>query len=88
MVAQVEIYSSTFCPYCLRAKKLLDRKGTPYTVIDVDAEPGRRDEMKTRANGRRTVPQIFIDDRHVGGCDDLLELDFDGELDSMLGLAN
>ncbi len=84
-MAQVEIYSSMFCPFCHRAKRLLASKGVAFTEIDVDAEPARRAEMIERAGGRRTVPQIFIDGRHVGGCDDLHALDRAGKLDSILG---
>lgn len=84
-MAQVEIYSSMFCPFCHRAKRLLASKGVAFTEIDVDAEPERRAEMVRRANGRRTVPQIFIDGAHVGGCDDLHALDRAGRLDPMLG---
>lgn len=84
-MAQVEIYSSMFCPFCHRAKRLLASKGVAFTEIDVDAEPARRAEMIERAGGQRTVPQIFIDGRHVGGCDDLHALDRAGKLDSILG---
>ena len=84
---QVDIYTTPICPFCARAKKLLDRKGVAYTEIDVMMNPGKRQEMVRRADGRTSVPQIFIDDRHVGGCDDLFELDFDDELDPMLGVA-
>jgi glutaredoxin 3 len=86
-VAKVEMYSSIFCPFCARAKHLLSQKGVAIEEIDVDTSPGRRAEMMERANGRHTVPQIFIDDRHVGGSDDLAALERDGKLDGMLGLA-
>ncbi|MFN4087468.1 MAG: glutaredoxin 3 [Alphaproteobacteria bacterium] len=86
-MAKVEIYSSMFCPYCHRAKRLLDSKGVAYEEIDVDAEPGRRREMTERAGGRRTVPQIFIDGRHMGGCDDIHALDRQGKLDPLLGAS-
>jgi glutaredoxin 3 len=86
-VAQVEIYSSMFCPFCSRAKHLLTQKGVAFVEIDVDTSPGRRNEMLDRANGQRTVPQIFIDDHHVGGSDDLAALDRAGKLDGMLGLG-
>ena len=86
-MAEVVIYSSLFCGYCARAKKLLEAKGVSYQDIDITAEPGRKPEMVDRAGGRTTVPQIFIDGRHVGGCDDLHALDADGKLDGLLGLA-
>lgn len=86
-MAQVEIYSSMFCPFCTRAKHLLTTKGVDFIEIDVDTSPGRRNEMLERANGQHTVPQIFIDDQHVGGSDDLAALDRAGKLDGMLGLG-
>ena len=86
-MAQVEIYSSMFCPFCSRAKHLLKQKGIEFIEIDVDTSPGRRTEMLQRANVRHTVPQIFIDDHHVGGSDDLAALDNAGKLDGMLGLG-
>lgn len=86
-MAQVEIYSSMFCPFCSRAKHLLAQKGVEFIEIDVDTSPGRRNEMLQRANGQHTVPQIFIDDSHVGGSDDLAALDRAGKLDGMLGLG-
>lgn len=84
---EVIIYSTAFCPYCTRAKQLLDNKNIKYTDIRVDENPERRSEMEQRANGRTSVPQIFIDDHHVGGFDDMVELDIDDELDPMLGIA-
>ena len=86
-MAKVEIYSSMFCPYCARAKNLLSQKGIDFDEIDVDTIPGRRNEMLQRANGRHTVPQIFIDNHHIGGSDDLAALERDGKLDRLLGLA-
>ncbi|BBK30781.1 glutaredoxin 3 [Stella humosa] len=83
-MATVEIYSSPWCGYCARAKTLLDRKGVAYTDIDVDADTKRRDEMTKRAGGRTSVPQIFIDGVHVGGCDELYALDRARKLDPML----
>ncbi len=80
----VEIYTTPLCGFCHAAKRLLDKKGVAYTEIDVAADPGRRPEMIERSGGRRTVPQIFIGDTHVGGCDDLFELESDGELDKLL----
>lgn len=78
------MYSTAVCPYCVRAEALLTRKGVTVTEkIRVDLDPGRRDEMITRT-GQRTVPQIFIGDYHVGGCDDLFALDRAGKLDPLL----
>ena len=84
---QVEIYTTMFCPYCARARALLERKGVDYTEIDIIEEPQRRDEMIRRAEGRTSVPQIFIDGEHIGGCDDLYALDRAGALDARLGRA-
>lgn len=84
MTAKVEIYSSPFCGYCARAKSLLSRKGVDYVDYDVLADTARRTEMTARAGGRTTVPQIFIDGRHVGGCDDIHALDAAGQLDKLL----
>ena len=83
-MAIVEIYSKAFCSYCVRAKRLLDSKQITFTEYAIDTEPGRRQEMIQRANGRTTVPQIFIDGRHVGGCSDLLELEMSGKLNALL----
>lgn len=84
MSVKVEIYTTRVCPYCVRAKALLRRKGVRFVEYDVTNDPERRAEMVQRAHGHRTVPQIFIDDRHVGGCDDLYALDRRGELDPLL----
>ena len=84
MTAKVEIYSSQFCGYCARAKALLSKKGVDYVDYDILADSSLRDEMVKRAGGRTSVPQIFIDDRHVGGCDDLHALDRAGGLDPLL----
>ncbi len=80
----VEIYTSPICGYCHRAKTLLDRKGVAYTEHDVFSAPGVKAEMMQRANGARTVPQIFIDGQPIGGCDELHALEREGELDPML----
>lgn len=80
----VEIYTTRTCPYCVAAKSLLTKKGVAYKEIDVGADPSQRATMMQRANGRRTVPQIFIGGTHVGGCDDLHALDHAGKLDPML----
>lgn len=82
----IEVYSSLWCPFCARAKALLDRKGVEYREIDVDRDPNLRQQMMRRAGGRRTVPQIFVDGRHVGGSDDLAALERAGELDALLGI--
>lgn len=84
MAAKVEIYTSPFCGYCYRAKKLLGEKGVAFTEYDVMADSALRDEMMRRAPGRTTVPQIFIDGRNIGGSDDLHALERDGKLDALL----
>jgi glutaredoxin 3 len=83
-MAKVEIYTTMWCPFCHRAKGLLTAKGAPFTEVDVDMTAGARDEMVARSGGRRTVPQIFIDGRHVGGSDDLAALERAGKLDALL----
>jgi len=83
---KVVIYSTAVCPYCMRARKLLDKKNAEYIDIRIDHEPQYRTEMEAKS-GRTSVPQIFIDDYHVGGFDDLSELDFDGKLDELLGIS-
>jgi len=84
MTAKVEIYTKVFCGYCSRAKRLLDDKGVDYEEYDITLGGPKRAEMLQRAHGRSTVPQIFIDDRHVGGSDDLYELERGGRLDALL----
>lgn len=86
-MAKVEIYSSMWCPYCSRAKRLLQSKGVDFVEYDLDEDPGLRSRMLERSGGARTVPQIFVDDRHVGGCDELYALDRSGKLDPMLQVA-
>jgi glutaredoxin 3 len=83
-MARVEIYTKAFCPYCARAKRLLEDKGAVYEEFEISMGGPRRAEMLARAYGRATVPQIFIDGRHVGGSDDLQALDREGRLDSLL----
>ena len=83
----VRIYTTPICPYCARAKSLLEKKGVAFHEISLDEEPNRRPEMVQRANGGRTVPQIFINGEHVGGSDDLHALDRAGRLDAKLGIA-
>lgn len=80
----VEIYTSPLCGYCHAAKRLLTQKGISFSEIDVLSNPDRKPEMIQRANGVRTVPQIFVGDAHVGGCDDLFALDRAGKLDALL----
>jgi len=84
MAAKVEIYTWSSCPYCIRAKGLLDEKGVEYSEYSIDGDEDARAKMKTRSNGRSSVPQIFIDDLHVGGCDDIYALDDRGELEPLL----
>jgi glutaredoxin 3 len=81
---QIEIYTTPYCPYCIAAKELLNRKGAVFIEIDVSGNSKRRAEMTKRANGGYTVPQIFIGKTHVGGCDDLYALDGEGKLDPLL----
>ena len=84
---RVEIYSTLFCPYCARAKSLLEKKGVAFINIDVIEDTSKRDEMVRRSGGRQTVPQIFIDGEHIGGSDDLYALDRAGKLDVKLGIT-
>ena len=83
-MSRVEIYTRDYCYYCDSAKKLLDRKGIGFSEIDITGKPERRVEMIDRANGRTTVPQIFIGATHVGGCDDLYALEAAGRLDGLI----
>ena len=84
-MAKVEIYTWDTCPFCRRAKELLDSKDVDYTEYMIKGDEDARDKMATRSNGRRTVPQIFINDQWVGGCDDIHLLEAEGKLDSLLG---
>jgi glutaredoxin 3 len=86
-MARVEIYTGMFCGYCAAAKRLLQQKGVDFEETDVTMDPAKRQTMVERAHGGRTVPQIFIDGEHIGGCDDLYALDQAGKLDARLGLA-
>ena len=86
-MAEVELYTTMYCPYCSRARALLQRKGVAYVDIDIAEEPARRDEMIRRAQGRSTVPQIFINGEHIGGYDDLASLDRAGDLDPKLRIT-
>ncbi|EET46375.1 glutaredoxin 3 [Thalassobium sp. R2A62] len=80
----IEIYTSPLCGFCHAAKRLLNEKGASFSEIDVLADPSRKPEMIQRANGGRTVPQIFIGEAHIGGCDDLYALERSGKLDGLL----
>jgi glutaredoxin 3 len=82
--SKVEIYTWQTCPYCIRAKLLLRWKGVNFIEYKIDGDGAARVKMANRANGRRTVPQIFINDQHLGGCDDLYALDRQGQLDPLL----
>ncbi len=86
-MAKVEIYTTMICPYCSRAKQLLEQRGATYDEIDVMCDGKLRDHMRARTGGRTSVPQIFINDRHVGGCDDLYALDRAGKLKPLLEQA-
>jgi len=86
-MAKVEIYTGMMCGYCSAAKRLLKQKGVEFTETDVTWKAGKRAEMMERANGRHSVPQIFIDGEHIGGCDDLYALDANGKLDAKLGVS-
>ncbi|WP_372917046.1 glutaredoxin 3 [Sandarakinorhabdus sp.] len=83
-MAKIEIYTKFLCPYCTRAKALLTTKGAAFEEIDISSGGQRRAEMLDRTGGRQTVPQVFIDGRHIGGCDDLQALDRSGGLDPLL----
>ena len=83
-MAKVEIYTKTFCGFCVRARHLLESKGVKFDEYVIDGGGPKREEMIQRANGRTTVPQIFIDGRHVGGCNDLYDLEREGKLNKLL----
>jgi glutaredoxin 3 len=83
-MTNVEIYTWAMCPFCIRAKQLLTAKGVQFTEYSIDGDERARAQMAERANGRRSVPQIFIDGEHIGGCDDLYGLDAQGKLDTLL----
>ena len=84
MAAKVEIYTWSRCPFCIQAKSLLDRKGVEYSEYCIDGDENARATMKIRANGKSSLPQIFIDDHHIGGCDDMHALDSKRELKPLL----
>ena len=84
MASNIEIYTWSSCPFCIRAKALLSRKAVEFTEYCIDGDSQAREKMADRANGRRSLPQIFINNRHIGGCDDLFALESEGELDNLL----
>ena len=83
---KITIYTTPYCPFCVRAKELLKNKNIDFKEIDLSEEPEKFDEMSKKSNGARTVPQIFVDDTHIGDCDYIHELDNKGELDKILGI--
>jgi glutaredoxin 3 len=83
-MSQITIYTKPYCPYCIRAVDLLEKKGVAFTEIEAAFDPDKRQEMVQRSGGRATFPQIFIGDRHIGGCDDMMALERAGELDPLL----
>jgi glutaredoxin 3 len=83
-MSNVVIYTKDYCPFCHRAKALLESKGVAFTEYDIAAQPELRDEMINKANGGSTVPQIFINDAHIGGCDDMMAIEAQGKLDTLL----
>ncbi len=87
MSTKIEVYSTAVCPYCVAAKNLLKSKGLEWTEVRIDTDPAQRDAMLTRSGGRRTVPQIFVNDQHVGGFDDLVAADRSGKLAQLLDQA-
>jgi glutaredoxin 3 len=87
MQPKIEIYTWTTCPFCIRAKALLNRKGVEFTEYAIDGDESARSLMAEKTGGKRSVPQVFIDDLHIGGCDDIHNLDAQGKLDPLLGIA-
>lgn len=83
-MAKIVVYTTNYCPYCVKAKQLLTKKGVEFTEIDLTHNDAARLDLVKKAGGRKTVPQIFINDQHIGGCDDLYALDAKGELDPLL----
>ncbi len=84
MVANIEIYTWSMCPFCIRAKALLNKKGADFTEYCIDGDEDARDSMAKRSRGRRSLPQIFINDEHIGGCDELYDLERQGRLNMLL----
>ena len=87
MQPNIEIYTWQSCPFCIRAKALLKSKGVEFTEHSIDGDEVARDKMADRSNGKRSVPQIFVDDVHIGGCDDIHALDRQGKLDHLLSIS-
>jgi glutaredoxin 3 len=83
-MAQVTIYTKPYCPYCVRAVSLLEKKGVEFTEIEAAFDPDKRQEMVQRAKGKATFPQIFVGEEHIGGCDDMMALEYAGKLDTLL----
>ena len=83
---KITIYTTPYCPFCIRAKQLLKNKNIDFQEIDLSEEPDQFDEMSKKSKGARTVPQIFVDDTHIGDCDYIHELDNQGKLDKILGI--
>ena len=83
-MSQVTIYTKPFCPFCVRAVSLLEKKGVTFTEVDAAFDPPKKQEMMQRSGGRSTFPQIFIGDQHIGGCDDMMALEGSGRLDALL----
>lgn len=83
-MADITIYTKPYCPYCIRAVSLLEKKGVEFTEIEAAFDPDKRQEMIQRSGGRATFPQIFIGEQHIGGCDDMMALEYDGKLDALL----
>jgi glutaredoxin 3 len=86
-MSNVTIYTKPYCPYCIRAVDLLEKKGVAFTEIEAAFDPDKRQEMVKRAGGRATFPQIFIGERHIGGCDEMMALERSGQLDPLLAAA-
>ncbi len=87
-ITKVEIYTWKYCPFCIRAKALLNKKGVKFTEYSIDGDDDARTKMSERAGGPRTVPQIFIDGKSIGGCDELHELERNNKLDELIGKKN
>jgi len=83
-MADITIYTKPFCPFCIRAVSLLEKKGVAFTEIEAAFDAAKKQEMMARSGGRATFPQIFINDQHIGGCDDMMALEADGKLDPLL----
>ena len=83
-MSKIEIYTWQYCPFCIKAKTLLNKKNIKFTEYKIDGDEAARDEMSLRANGRRSLPQIFINDKSIGGCDDLYALDNENKLDALI----